>query len=123
FSFNFLFASAEYGTFQCSFADVFAFVLTDVTAGTPYQNIAYIPDTTIPVSVTSIRDNAYNGGCPSQNVEFFDIYNPLDTANAAINMMGQAVPMIASATVIPNHVYTIKLVIGDYQDTALNTAV
>ena len=38
FSFNFIFASNEYGTYQCGFSDVFAFILTDVTAGTPPQN-------------------------------------------------------------------------------------
>ncbi|MFY7938868.1 MAG: choice-of-anchor L domain-containing protein, partial [Flavobacterium sp.] len=31
FSFNFIFASNEYGTYQCGFSDVFAFILTDVT--------------------------------------------------------------------------------------------
>ncbi|HEX8561788.1 MAG TPA: choice-of-anchor L domain-containing protein, partial [Flavobacterium sp.] len=125
FSFNFLFASAEYGTYQCFFSDVFAFILTDVTAGTPFTNIANIPGTSppIPVSVTTIRDTANNGGCGSANVEFFDLYNPDNPGNAAINMNGQTVPMVASATVIPNHVYTIKLIIGDYSDTALNSAV
>ena len=42
FSFNFIFSSNEYGTYQCGFSDVFAFILTDITAGTPSQNLAVI---------------------------------------------------------------------------------
>ena len=38
-------------------------------------------------------------------------------------MYGYTVPMTASTTVIPGHDYTIKLVIGDYQDTAFDSAV
>src|SRR5690606_31352473 len=123
FSFNFLFASAEYGTFQCGFGDVFAFILTDVTAGTPYENIAHIPETTIPVSVMTIRDQAHNPGCSSENEEYFGQFNPDNPANAPINMRGQTIPMMASATVIPNHQYTIKLVIGDYSDSIYDSAV
>src|SRR5690606_1456044 len=100
FSFNFLFASAEYGTFQCGFGDVFAFILTDVTAGTPYENIAHIPETTIPVSVMTIRDQAHYPGCSSENEEYFGQFNPDNPANAPINMRGQTIPMMASATVI-----------------------
>ncbi|MFN3756476.1 MAG: choice-of-anchor L domain-containing protein, partial [Flavobacterium sp.] len=123
FSFNFLFASNEYGTFQCTFGDVFAFFLTNLDTGVT-TNLAVIPGTTTPVSVTTIRDNAHNGGCASVNPEFFGQFNVtapfLDTA---INMRGQTVVLNASATVIPNNNYTIRLVIGDYQDTAFDSAV
>ncbi|RYF73370.1 MAG: adhesin, partial [Cytophagaceae bacterium] len=34
-SFDFIFASEEYGTFQCDYSDAFAFLLSDITAGTP----------------------------------------------------------------------------------------
>ena len=33
FSFDFLFASNEYGQWQCQFSDVFAFILTDLNTG------------------------------------------------------------------------------------------
>ena len=33
FTFDFLFASNEYGEWQCGFSDVFAFILTDLTTG------------------------------------------------------------------------------------------
>ncbi|AWM13994.1 hypothetical protein DI487_09085 [Flavobacterium sediminis] len=74
FSFNFIFASNEYGQYQCGFSDVFAFILTDLTTGVS-TNLAVIPGTNIPVSVTNIRDTAYNGSCPSSNSQYFDTYN------------------------------------------------
>uniref|UniRef100_UPI0037C148A4 choice-of-anchor L domain-containing protein n=1 Tax=Flavobacterium sp. TaxID=239 RepID=UPI0037C148A4 len=125
FSFNFIFASNEYGTYQCGFSDVFAFILTDVTAGTAPQNLAVIPGTTTPVSVTNIRNSAYNATCASVNPTYFSVFTPIITpaSNTVMNMRGYTVPMTASATVIPNHIYTIKLVIGDYNDTAFDSAV
>ncbi|WP_353148889.1 choice-of-anchor L domain-containing protein, partial [Flavobacterium sp.] len=127
FSFNFIFASNEYGAFQCGYSDVFAFILTDVTPGvtTPAQNLAVIPGTTTPVSVTNIRNNAFNANCPSVNPTYFSVYTPNVTpaSNTVMNMRGYTVPMTASATVIPNHNYTIKLVIGDYTDSDFDSAV
>jgi hypothetical protein len=119
FSFEFIFASNEYGTYQCSFGDTFAFILTDLTTGVK-QNLAVIPGTNIPVSVVTIHDGAYNSGCPSQNVEFFEQMN---TFGDPLNMKGHTVPMVASADITPNHPYSIKLAIGDYADTILDSAV
>lgn len=120
-SFDFIFASNEYGTYQCSFSDVFAFILTDLNTGIS-QNLAVIPGTTTPVSVTTIRDVLYNSGCPSVNPQFFSTYN-VGSSSSTMNMNGYTVPMTASANVIPNNPYSIKLVIGDYNDTAFDSAV
>uniref|UniRef100_UPI00197AEF23 choice-of-anchor L domain-containing protein n=1 Tax=Flavobacterium sp. J27 TaxID=2060419 RepID=UPI00197AEF23 len=123
FSFNFVFASNEYGTYQCNFADVFAFILTDLNTGVQ-TNLAVIPGTNTPVSVVNIRDNANNTGCPSENVLLFDTYTPsLPAASTVMNMRGYTVPMTASATVIPNNNYRIKLAIGDYNDNQFDSAV
>ncbi|MBY8963406.1 choice-of-anchor L domain-containing protein, partial [Flavobacterium sp. D11R37] len=123
-SFDFLFSSNEYGVFQCSYSDVFAFLLTDLTDGSVTNvNLAVIPGTNIPVSVTTIRNNLYNSGCSSQNVAYFGQQNAANPAAAAINMNGQTVVMTASSPVIPGHTYRIKLAIGDYLDTALDSAV
>src|SRR5690606_40410793 len=73
---NFLFSSNEYGTFQCSYADVFAFILTDLTTG-EVSNLAVIPGTNIPVSVVNIKDGAYNSSCPSANIEYFGQMNTI----------------------------------------------
>jgi hypothetical protein len=120
-SFDFIFASNEYGPYQCSFSDVFAFILTDLNTGIS-QNLAVIPGTTTPVSVTTIRDVLYNSGCSSVNPQFFSTYN-VGSSSSTMNMNGYTVPMTASATVIPNNPYSIKLVIGDYNDTAFDSAV
>ena len=121
-SFDFIFASNEYGTYQCGFSDVFAFILTDLDTGIS-QNLAVIPGTTTPVSVSTIRNSLYNSGCASVNSEFFSTYNVGAPSTSTMNMNGHTVPMTASATIIPNNPYSIKLVIGDYNDTAFDSAV
>ena len=126
FSFNYIFASNEYGDYQCDYSDVFAFILTDLTTGIS-TNLAVIPSTTTPVSVTSIRDGAYFTGiganCGSLNSQYFDVFNPVAPASAVMNMKGYTVPLTAFADVIPNRNYRIKLAIGDYIDTSFDSAV
>ena len=123
FNFNYIFSSNEYGIYQCNFSDVFAFILTDLTTGIS-QNLAVIPGTTTPVTVTNIRDVLYNSGCASVNPTFFDTYNVNQSPSATVmNMRGYTVPMSVYATIIPNNPYSIKMVIGDYQDTAFDSAV
>ena len=113
FDFSFLFASEEYGTSQCNFSDAFAFLLKDVTAGGANINLAVIPNTTLPVSVETIRNNTYNTSCPSANASYFGAFNG-SGFGPAINFNGQTIPMIASATGLDtNHIYHIKLVIAD----------
>ncbi|PZR21395.1 MAG: hypothetical protein DI539_08130 [Flavobacterium psychrophilum] len=121
FTFDFLFASSEYGTFQCTFSDAFAFILTDSDGNE--QNLAVLPNTNIPVSVTNIRDGQYNTGCGSQNVQYFGQMNQADPNAAAINFQGQTKPLTAEADVVPNTSYHIKLVIADYSDALYNSAV
>ena len=116
-SFNFLFASDEYGTFQCSYSDAFAFILTDLATNTS-TNLAVIPNTTIPISAVTIRNNLYNTSCASANPEYFDKYysgNAGDIASitAPINFRGSTVPMVASSPVVPGNQYHIKLVLAD----------
>ena len=122
-SFNFLFASEEYGYYQCAYSDSFAFLLTDLETGIK-TNLAVVPNTEIPISVVTIRNNLYNGGCDSQNDLFFDQYfNMNNNYDTAINFNGQTNLMTASATIIPNHNYHIKLVIADRADAAYDSAV
>jgi gliding motility-associated-like protein len=127
FSFNFLFASNEYGFYQCEFSDVFAFVLTNLSTGVS-TNLAVIPGTNTPVSVTTIRNSIYNdpaspnNSCASINPIFFDGYN-VGNPTSALNMRGQTVVMNASSAVVPNTPYKIRLVIGDYANTGFDSAV
>nr|WP_294785693.1 choice-of-anchor L domain-containing protein [uncultured Flavobacterium sp.] len=122
FSFDFLFASNEYGEFQCGFSDVFAFILTDLTTGTS-TNLAVVPGTNTPVSVKNIRDQQYNSSCLSANANLFDRYNLSDPAQSSINMRGETKVLTAASTVIPNRTYRIKLAIGDYNDSNYDSAV
>lgn len=113
FDFSFVFASEEYGTSQCRFSDAFAFLLKDITGGGINRNLALIPNTNIPVSVATIRNNAYNSNCPSANSNFFANFNG-EGFGPAINFNGQTVEMLASATGLDiTHTYRIKLVIAD----------
>ncbi|WP_261975670.1 choice-of-anchor L domain-containing protein [Olleya sp. ITB9] len=124
-SFDFLFASEEYGGFQCSYTDAFAFLLTDLTTGN-VTNLAIVPGTTDVVSVFTVRDNAYNASCASANPGYFDSYYGAGgepTINSPIDFRGYTRPMTAFANVIPNNNYKIKLVIADDGDSAYNAAV
>ncbi|POS00815.1 hypothetical protein Q361_12115, partial [Flavobacterium croceum DSM 17960] len=126
-SFDFVFASEEYGTYQCTFSDAFAFFLTNVTAGTPATNLALVPSTTTPISVVTVRNQLYNASCTSANQQYFGNYyqlpQGLNPANAPTNFNGNTVVMTASSSVIPNNTYHLKLVIADRSDTAYDSAV
>jgi len=122
FSFDFLFASNEYGEYQCGFSDVFAFLLTDLTTNVK-TNLAVIPGTSTPVTVKNIRDAAYNSSCLSNNPSLFERYNVTNAITAPINMRGETVLLRASSPVIPNRTYRIKLAIGDYLDSNFDSAV
>ncbi len=123
-SFRYLMASEEYETaqgFPCDFADSFAFLLRQ-EGTTAYDNIAVLPDGTTPVSVVNVHaeipTSAANGGCPAENETFFQGYDLGDT-----NFGGRTVVLTATATVIPNTTYHIKLVIADAVDTQFDSAV
>jgi gliding motility-associated-like protein len=129
-SFDFLFASEEYGTFQCAYSDSFAFFLTDVTTGSAPVNLALVPSTTTPISVVTIRDGAYYTGggpnCGSTNPTYFGNFNdssPAVRAAAATNFNGETVLMTATSAVTPSDLYHIKLVIADRNDDLYDSAV
>ncbi|AUC76350.1 T9SS type B sorting domain-containing protein [Olleya sp. Bg11-27] len=132
-SFEFLFASDEYGVDQCEFSDAFAFLLTNVTTGVT-TNIAVVPGTGDVVSTYTIRDNMWAPICSSENSTFFDSYygtgfaTGLPPVDDPVDFVGYTVPMTAVANVVPNGNYKIKLVIADDGgpsglDTKKNSAV
>lgn len=113
FDMDFLFASEEYGTFQCESNDAFVVLLTNLNTGVT-TNVALLPSSTTPVTVKNIRNNLYNSGCPSLNDIFFGSFNGgANAAGAAINFNGQTVLLHASAVLVPNTPYNIKLIIAD----------
>lgn len=123
FDFDFLFASEEYGNFQCQFSDAFAFLLTNLSTGVT-TNLAIIPGTNTPISVVTVRDFLYNSACPSANSEYFGTFNGGANANLSpINFNGQTVVMNASAILSPNTPYKIKLVVADRIDPQSDSAI
>lgn len=123
FSFDFVFASEEYGNFQCQFSDAFAFLLTNTVTGIT-TNLAVVPGTNSPISVLTIRDFLYNSNCASANAGFFGSFNGgSNAAGSATNFNGQTVLMTAGATLIPNTLYHIKLVIADRNDSQSDSAI
>ena len=126
-NFNFLFASEDYGPSQCLAGDAFAFLLTDLTTGIT-TNLAVVPGTLLPVSVSTIRDTQYDASCSSNNEAFFDtVYAESSNEGlglfSPINFNGQTALMTASAYIVPNKPYHIKLVIADRGSYTYDSAV
>jgi hypothetical protein len=122
-SLDYIFASNEYGMFQCNWGDAIAFLLTDMTLETAPVNIAVIPGTSTPVSVATIRDNANNSQCPSVNADYFGEYYTPTSATAPIGIKGATVVMTAEASVQPGHLYHLKLAIADRADGQYDSSV
>lgn len=136
-SFDFIFASDEYGLYQCNYSDSFAFILTDLDAPDAAPvNLAVLPNTSIPISVVTIRNTIFNIECSSANESYFGNYYGQFHQNswwyipestppmaAPINFFGTTIPLTASSEVIPGHNYHIKLVIADRGDAFMDSAV
>lgn len=132
--FDFIFASNEYGVYQCEYSDIFAFLLTDLESGIT-TNLAVVPGTTTPISTTTIRKEIFsptdplNGQilCGDANPEYFDVFYDNEIGvlqkNSPISYAGMTIPMVAEAIVIPGKKYHIKLAIQDYKDPNRNSAV
>ncbi len=118
FQFNYILASEEYFDINpCEFSDSFVFLIKEAGTTDPYQNIAVIPGTNIPVNTNTIHDEIF-GVCPAQNNEYFDGYNVGDT-----NYNGRTTILTASGSIQPNVRYHIKLVIADQYDRTLDSAI
>jgi len=123
FSFDFIFASEEYGNFQCLYSDAFAFLLTNLSTGVT-TNLAIVPNTNLPVSVVTIRDFQYNSSCPSVNPQYFGNFNGgSGAANSATNFNGQTKILTAASVLTAGVPYHIKLVIADRVDPQSDSAI
>ncbi|MBC8753674.1 T9SS type B sorting domain-containing protein [Kordia sp. YSTF-M3] len=117
-SFNYLLASEEYfADFPCRFSDSFAFLIREAGSTAPYTNIAVVPGTNIPVSTSVIHDEIV-GFCPAENEQYFEGYNLGDT-----NYNGRTTVLTATASIIPNQQYHIKLIIADGTDQNADSAI
>lgn len=117
-SFNYILASEEYfADYPCQYSDGFAFLIKETGSSNPYQNIALVPGTSIPVNTSTIHDEIV-GFCAEENSTYFEGYNIGDT-----NFNGRTTVMTASANITPNVQYSIKLIVADQTDRNFDTAV
>lgn len=137
--FNFVFASEEYLEYVGSaFNDVFGFFLT--RNDSLVSNLAVLPGSTIPVTVNSINDknnkSFYIDNAYSNATEQFiwDVRKRRVKKNKNFRKPGQPPPfntqfdgftkvLTAQATVVPNEIYHIKIVIADVADGILDSGV
>lgn len=120
-SFRYIFASEEYqegNPNTCQYSDLFGFLIRPVNEQ-QYTNIAIVPDTQTPVKVTTVHPDI-PGGCDAINETYFGSWNATD---APINFNGQTKILTATATVVPNETYHVKLVIADEQNYRYDSAV
>ena len=120
-SFDYIFSSEQYllnpSANQCNFTDGFVFLLKEATA-TTYENLAVIPNTSIPVKVNTVRGTGTL--CPAANASYFDAFN---TTEHPTNFNGQTKVMTAQATVTPGTTYHIKLAIADEGNYRYDSAI
>lgn len=113
--FDYVFASEEYPEYAGSpFNDMFAFLLTDLESGEA-QNLAVIPNTTIPIMVNTLNHRTYADFYIDNSMEIKSGYG--------IQYDGLTQPLIAYANVTPGKKYRIKIVIADVGDDALDSGV
>jgi gliding motility-associated-like protein len=121
-SFEYLFASEQYlsnpSQRQCGFTDGFAFLLKEANTSNPYKNLAIVPGTTLPVTVSNIRGSGTI--CPAQNEQYFDAFNNFEHPT---NFNGQTKTLIAKSDVIAGNLYHIKLVIADEGNEKYDSAI
>ena len=121
-SFRYLFASEEYqenNPNTCRYSDLFGFLIRPAIGQQAYENIALVPNTDTPVKVTTVMPGV-EGSCPPVNETYFGGYN---NSNAPINFNGQTDILTATANVVPNTTYHVKLVIADEQNYRYDSAV
>lgn len=115
-SFRYMFLSEEYYAGNYSYSDAFAFLIKEAGSTDPYTNIALVPGTNDPVSVTTVNDitnDKYFDGFVGQN-------NP---SSSPTNFNGQTKILTAIANIKPGTNYHIKLVIADEKNYRYDSAV
>ncbi|RKE90868.1 choice-of-anchor L domain-containing protein [Ichthyenterobacterium magnum] len=120
-SFRYIFASEEYqegNANTCRFSDLFGFLIRPVTEQ-QYENIALIPGTQTPVKVTTVRPDIPNA-CTAENEFYFEGFNG---SVSPTNFAGQTKVLTATANVVPNETYHVKLVIADHVNFRFDSAV
>ncbi|MBP8822722.1 MAG: choice-of-anchor L domain-containing protein [Flavobacteriales bacterium] len=122
--FNYIFASEEYPGYNCSpqFNDVFGFFISGPGITGPYtnnaRNIALVPGTTQPVSISSIH-GADGFGCPPSNAQYY----VSNTGGTTVIFGGYTTVLTALEAVTCGETYHIKLAICDAGDSVFDSGV
>lgn len=125
---KYIFASDEYPQYNCSqYNDAFAFLISGPGIS-GVQNIALVPNTTIPVTINSINSgtvgsqgNLTNCTNLGSGAPFTNLYVANGTNYLAFN--GTTVVLEATIKLIPCQTYHIKLAIADAVDRAVDSGV
>lgn len=137
--FKYVFASEEYDEFTCAnFNDAFGFFLSGPGYAGPYtngaENIALVPNTTIPVSINTVNQGFPGGSGTLANCTALDpnfannsIYytsnNGANYNDTTTQYDGFTVVLEAVAEVVCGDTYHIKLAVGDALDQAWDSGV
>ncbi len=111
--------------YECDFSDVFGFFLTDQNGVT--QNLALIPQTNLPVLVTSVHPDHPPGsgstciGDPNNYPQYFSQHVFLNDPPTGYDGFTRSIT--ALATVNPGETYHIKLAVADATDFVVHSGV
>lgn len=124
-NFSYVFASEEYPNFCCGqYNDVFAFLISGPGFNGPYtnnaQNIALLPGTTTPVSISNVNNGTANNG-PCTNCQYY--VNNTGGGAAGVAFNAHTVVLQALAQVQCGETYRIKLAIADVADNVYDSGV
>jgi gliding motility-associated-like protein len=131
-NFEYLFAAVSYHPL-CGYAcypggALFAAWLTDLSTGEG-QNLAVVPDTSLPIALNTIRDVDKSGAsCESVNPQYFGNYYGDRSINdfdefAPINYTGMTIALKSlKASVKPGVKYHIKLAVADFCEETSHTS-
>ncbi|WP_430412233.1 choice-of-anchor L domain-containing protein [Kordia sp.] len=142
-SFRYIMASEEYtNDFPCQYADAFAFILSgpgisstqsynhdadpttpDILATLGGKNLAVIPGTNIPVSVTNIHTLTTCDPGQLGSIALPEFYDTTLSGSGDTDFNGQTVILTAESDVIPGATYSIKLVIAENADESFDSAI
>ena len=110
--------SQEGSSSTCQYSDLFGFLIKPINEE-QYTNIALVPNTQTPVKVTTVHPEI-PGGCEAINEAYFESWNG---SVSPINFNGQTKVLTATADIIPNETYHVKLVIADEQNYRYDSSV
>lgn len=135
-SFKYMFASAEYPDFVCSeYNDVFGFFISGPGINGPFsnnaQNIALIPNSTIPVAINTVNSGTSgafgsSSDCAAQdpNWQSNSIYYTSQYATySGQGYNGGTISLAANSDLVCGATYHIKMAISNVGDQLLNSGV